>query len=115
MADAVLNERFLSGVAPLAIAFLILFGLVVFVAGCALLAKAVQRYRETDAEQTRAIDDTVPEPTTARAIRDTTPGTNLAALDECELIWSASDYIDPAGIERLRATIRDHQQRGEQA
>jgi len=113
VADAVLNDRFGSGVAPLVILFLIVFGLVVFVAGCALLAKAVNRYRETDTEQAQAIADTVPELTTARGIRDTAPGINLAALDECELIWAASEYIDPAGIQRLRAAIRDQQQKGE--
>lgn len=50
-------------------------------------------------------------PQPARPVLDTTPGIDLAARDECELLYSL-----PArhpGIERLKAAIRDEQQKGE--
>lgn len=47
--------------------------------------------------------------------RETEPGSAFALQDECELLWSIPEYVDPeveAGLERLRAAIRDEQQGG---
>lgn len=41
------------------------------------------------------------------AAPDNQPGTNLAHLDECELIWATPNT---AGLDRLRQAIRDHRE-----
>ena len=94
MAGAVLNDRFVSGVAPLVIFFLIVFGLVVFIAGCALLAKAVHRYRDTDLDAPDLTDPVHP--------GDVYAWLNQRVADDPELA---------AGTKRLRAAIRDQQQK----
>lgn len=49
--------------------------------------------------------------TTRPAALDTEPGIDLALQDECELLWSIPS--DSPGWDRLRAAIRDEQQKGE--
>lgn len=47
--------------------------------------------------------------------RETEPGSAFALQDECELLWSIPEYIDPeteAGLDRLRAALRDEQEGG---
>lgn len=113
MADAVLSQRLLIGGAALAALFLVVLALV---GGFLLLAEFVDRYRQTDTKQAAFLAGTLPEPTPVTAVIDTTPGINLAARDECERIWSMpahepADLDLNAGCDRLRAAIRDQQQK----
>lgn len=104
MADAVLRERFVVAGAAIALLFLV----VLVIVGCfLLLARAVDRYRRTDAKQADALAEQVVDPMPRTAIRDTEPGIDLALRDECDRILSAPSPFDEAGIDRLLAAIRD--------
>lgn len=111
MAHAVLTQHLLVGGAALAGLFLVVLLLVV---GFVLLAMAVDRYRQTDAKQAEFDVTTRPAPAPTSAVLDTEPGINLALRDECDRIALASGLYDPDGLDRLRAAIRNEQQKGEQ-
>lgn len=110
MAHAVLTQRLLVGGAALVGLFLVVLLLVV---GFALLAMAVDRYRQTDVKQAEFTATTRPAPAATSAVLDTEPGIDLALADECALILAATTAQE-TGWDRLRAAIRDEQQKGDQ-
>lgn len=110
MAHAVLVQRLIVGIAPLALLFLVVLGVLVLIAGFALLAKAVHRYRETDTRQAEFLASTLPDAAPLQALLDTEPGTNLADRDACELLI-ADDPEFAAHCERLWAAIRNQQKK----
>jgi hypothetical protein len=97
----------------LLVLFLTVLAVCVGIAGFALLAQAVTRYREADAQVEEILTDTLPGPAPLKAIRDVEPGINLALADECARLFNMPER-EP-GPERLRAAIRREQQKGEQA
>lgn len=113
-ADAVSNAQFTIGAALAG--FLVvasLLGVLVVVAGWRVIRWAADRYRQADARQAAFLAETLePEPAPTRAVLDTEPGIDLALRDECDRILAATDN---AGFDRLRAAIRDEQNKGEQA
>jgi len=111
MAHAVFVQRLVTGIAPLALLFCTVLGVLVFIAACALLARVVHRYRETDAKQEQCIASTLPDQVPLKAVVDTAPGINLADLDECRLLWDMPERHP--GLDRLRAAIRDEQKKGD--
>lgn len=110
MAHAVLTQRLLVGGAALVGLFLVVLLLVV---GFALLAMAVDRYRQTDVNQAEFDATTRPAPAAKSAVVDTEPGIDLGLRDECDRIALASGLYDPNGLDRLWAAIRDEQSKGD--
>ena len=138
MADAVLTQRLLVGASALAGLFLVVLLLVV---AFWLLARIADRFRRANATCEQIMTESVA-PVPTRTIRDTEPGIDLGLQDECELLYAQRAYdhatatvheglsrlfeqlgpppsdeaaYDEAGFDRLRAAIRDEQQKGETA
>ena len=96
-----------TNAAALAIAAVIALGFV------ALVYRAGCRIKQADAQVARIYAETL-DAASKPAVLDTEPGINLGLQDECALIWSVPSP-DDAGFDRLRAAIRDEQQKGETA
>jgi hypothetical protein len=86
----------------------------ILVASIPVVVWQIRRAARSDAEPGPA----PAAPRSTGPVIDTRPGTNVAAQDACELLWSLPAY-DPdsddlaAGLDRLRAAIDE--QKGEQA
>ena len=96
-----------SNAAALAIAGVIALGFV------ALIYRAGRSIEQANTTCEQILADTLPEP--EPAVLDTEPGINLNLRDECDRIMATPSPFDEAGAERLRAAIRDEQQKGETA
>mgnify|MGYP003624034222 CR=1 FL=1 len=96
MGHAVFVQRLVVGITPLALLFLTVLGVLVFIAGCALLAKAVHRYRDSDLDEADTTDP-------------------IYATNVYEWLASIANNAPElsAGIARLRNALRDKQQEGD--
>lgn len=103
-----------TNVAALTIAAVIAVGFSIAVCRAGRRIQREEEARQAAWLATR-IPDPAPMPTVpVTAVVDTEPGIDLGLRDECDRIALASGLYDPNGLDRLRAAIRDEQQKGEQ-
>jgi hypothetical protein len=121
IADALQTGETVVDGAVLAVGFLSTIAAALFLGLVFVFFRFVSRYRRADQARRCArqafIESPLPPTQPVRqvtpAVLDTRPGTNLAAQDECELIWDMA--AREPGPERLWWAVRDEQQRGEQS
>lgn len=105
MADAVLEQRLVVSFGALALVFLIVCGLLVLLGGCALIAKAIDRWRTASRQVDDILADIPDSP--APTVHDVGPD-NLRLLEDLDAHLKAYG----AAVADLYDTTREEQQEG---